>query len=83
MTGRRSYEKDRLDDSKDVSKNGGQSSKRTRDEEIILKSGSTPSHLFDQVGYASHNTSFIGLQKVLLSLPPLQFNLIEAVISHQ
>ncbi|TEY87352.1 hypothetical protein BOTCAL_0003g00320 [Botryotinia calthae] len=52
-----------LDDPKYVPKNGGQSNKRTRDEEIILKSGSTPSHLFDQVGYASHNSSFTGLQK--------------------
>ncbi|KAF7944371.1 hypothetical protein EAE96_010768 [Botrytis aclada] len=52
-----------LDDLKDISKNGGQSNKRTRDEEIILKSGSTPSDLFDQVGYASHNSSFTGLQK--------------------
>ncbi|TGO34296.1 hypothetical protein BHYA_0203g00010 [Botrytis hyacinthi] len=52
-----------LEDLKDISNNGGQSNKRTRDEEIILKSGSTPSDLFDQVGYASHNSSFTGLQK--------------------
>ncbi|TGO86321.1 hypothetical protein BPOR_0313g00010 [Botrytis porri] len=61
---RRSYTKDRLDD---LSKNGGQSNKRTRDEEIILKSGSTPSDLFAQVGYASHNSSFTGLQKSIIS----------------
>ncbi|KAJ8068523.1 hypothetical protein OCU04_004073 [Sclerotinia nivalis] len=52
-----------LDDSKDLPPDGAQSNKRTRDEEIILKSGSTPSDLFDQVGYASYSNSFTGLKK--------------------
>ncbi|ESZ93547.1 hypothetical protein SBOR_6089 [Sclerotinia borealis F-4128] len=52
-----------LDDLKDSRHVGGPLTARTRDEEIILKSGSTPSDLFGQVGYGPYNNSFSGLQK--------------------
>ncbi|KAB8291667.1 hypothetical protein EYC80_006467 [Monilinia laxa] len=52
-----------LDDLKYPRPNLGSINKRPRDEEVILKSGSTPSNLFGQVGYAPHNNFFILYQE--------------------